>query len=89
MALSEKTLYVGTTDGVFRSTDGGESWTKINTGIINTHIEDLVFFRNALYAITGDGIVKSADGGNSWVPVNEGLVASDEATLTVSGGNSI
>ena len=86
MALSEKVLYVGTVDGVFRSTDGGESWTKINTGIINTHIEDLVFFRNALYAIAGDGIVKSADGGNSWVPVNEGLVASEGGLLTVSGG---
>ena len=85
-ALSEKILYVGTLNGVFRSTDGGESWTKINTGIINTHIEDLVFFRNALYTITSDGIVKSADGGNSWVPVNEGLVGEPEMTLTVSGG---
>ena len=85
--LSEKTLYVGTFNGVFRSTDSGESWTKTNTGIINTYIENLVFFRNALYTIiTGDGIVKSADGGNSWVPVNEGLVASEGATLTVSGG---
>ena len=84
--LSDKTLYVGTSNGVFRSTDGGESWIKINTGIINTHIEDLVFFRNALYAITGDGIVKSADGGNSWVPVNEGLVVSDGGMLAVSGG---
>ena len=94
VALSEETLYVGTTDGVFRSTDGGESWTQTNTGIINTGIEDLVFFRNALYTITGDGIVKSvdggtvksADGGNSWVPVNEGLVASEGGLLTVSGG---
>ncbi len=84
--LSEKTLYVATDDGVFRSMDGGESWTKINTGIINTWIDSLVFFRNALYTITGDGIVKSADGGNSWVAVNDGLVASNGATLTVSGG---
>ena len=84
--LSEKTLYVGTEEGVFHSRDGGKSWTQTNTGIINTYIENLVFFRNTLYTITGDGIVKSVDGGNSWVPVNEGLVASDGATLTVSGG---
>ena len=84
--LSESTLYVGTSNGVFRSTDGGESWTEINAGIINTHIEELVFFKNALYAITGDGIVKSADGGNSWMSMNEGLAASDVGTLTVSGG---
>ena len=85
-ALSEKILYVGTLNGVFRSTDGGESWAKINTGIINTHIEDLVFFKNALYTVTGDGIVKSADGGNSWVLVNKGLVAGEGAMLTVSRG---
>ena len=84
--VSEKMVYVGTENGVFRSRDGGESWMEINTGIINTHIEDLVFFRSALYAITGDGIVKSAEGGNSWVPVNEGLVASEGGMLTVSGG---
>ncbi len=85
-ALSEKVLYVGTLNGVFRSTDGGESWIKTNTGIINTHIEKLVFFRDAFYAITDDDIVKSADGGNSWVSVNKGLIAGDGATLTVSGG---
>ena len=84
--LSEKTLYVGTRAGVFRSTDGGESWMETNTGIINTHIENLVFFGGALYTITSDGIVKSTDGGNSWVPMNEGLSAKAEVTLTVSGG---
>ena len=84
--LSEKTLYVGTENGVFRSTDSGKSWTKTNTGIINAYVENLVFFRDALYTVTGDGIVKSADGGKSWMPVNEGLVADDGATLTVSGG---
>ena len=85
-ALSEKTLYIGTDNGVFRSRNGGESWMETNTGIINTHIEDLIFFGNALYAVTDDDIVKSADSGNSWVPMNEGLVASDGATLTVSRG---
>ena len=84
--LSEKTLYVGTEDGIFCSRDGGKSWTPTNTGIINTWIDNLVFFRNTLYTVTGDGIVKSADGGNSWIPVNDGLVASNGATLTISEG---
>ena len=86
VVVSEKTLYVGTENGVLRSRDGGESWRETNTGIINTHIEDLVFFRNALYAVTADGIVKSADGGNSWMLMNEGLVASEGGMLTVAGG---
>ena len=84
--LSEKTLYVGTYNGVFRSTEGGKSWTKATTGITDANSTNLVFFRNAIYTVSGDGIFKSVDGGNSWVPMNEGLIASDGATLTVSGG---
>ena len=36
--LSEKTLYLGASDGVFRSTDGAESWTKINHPVSSIHI---------------------------------------------------
>ena len=64
----------------------GSRGQKSNIGIINTRVEDLVFFRNALYAITGDGIVKSANGGKSWMPMNEGLVVSEGGMLTVSRG---
>ena len=78
--LSKKTLYVGTDNGIFRSTDGGVSWTKTNTAIINKDIENLVFFRGDLYAVTSDGFVRSPDGGLSWLPINEGLVASDGGT---------
>ena len=85
--LSEKTLYVGTYDGVFHSTDGGESWAQTNTGIINTWVKNLVFFKNALYASTGISIVKSVDGGNSWVPIHRGLRSTHGAVLTITGEN--
>lgn len=36
------TLYAGANiGGVFKSTNGGESWSAINTGLISTYISDL------------------------------------------------
>ncbi len=84
--LSDKTLCVGTYNGIFRSTNGGELWTKVTPGVTDTSCEDLVFFKNALYAVTGDGVVKSVDAGISWVLVNDGLIAKAGAELAGSKG---
>ncbi len=84
--LSDKTLCVGTYNGVFRSTNGGELWTQAAPGITDTDSEDLVFFRNALYAATSNGIAKSEDGGASWRLVNNGLLANDGAKRAGSAG---
>lgn len=84
--LSDKTLCVGTDNGVFCSTNSGESWAQVTPGITDTDSEDLVFFKNALYTVTGDGIVKSKDGGYSWGLANNGLIANDGTKLAVSDG---
>lgn len=84
--LSDKTLCVGTYNGVFRSTNGGESWAQVAPAITDTGSADLVFFRNALYTVTGNGIAQSVDGGASWGLVNNGLIASDGAKRAGSSG---
>ena len=35
------TLYAGTRDGVFKTTDGGTSWSSVNTGLANLDIRAL------------------------------------------------
>jgi photosystem II stability/assembly factor-like uncharacterized protein len=65
------TLYVsGPNVGVLKSTDGGASWVKVNTGLANTNITALAihsFRRETLYAwVSGDGIYRTEDGGASW-----------------------
>jgi hypothetical protein len=66
--------------GVFKSTDGGESWTAINTGLTSTSVNALAITPSTpviLYAGTSSGgrgsVFKSADGGASWTAVNTGL----------------
>lgn len=64
-------------DGVYRSTDNGESWEAINNGLINHSV--LCLSKGAqnpdhIFAGTeGDGIFRSTDGGDSWEAMNNGL----------------
>jgi len=39
---SSQTAYAGTCDGVFKSTNGGESWSAVNAGVASTDVRTLV-----------------------------------------------
>ncbi len=65
------TVYSGTKFGrVFRSTDGGEHWSSISTGLANAQVDALAIdptMPTTLYAGTpGWGIFKSTNGGENW-----------------------
>ena len=69
------TIYAATAGGVFKSTNGGVSWTFANSGIPNVEIYTLAIDPtnpNTIYAGTGfsgstcAGLYKSTDGGASW-----------------------
>src|SRR5512145_1143970 len=66
------TVYAGTRGGgVFKTTDGGASWTRASDGLADLFVSSLS--RNpaapgTLYAGTeGGGVFKTTDGGASWV----------------------
>src|ERR1700752_1042099 len=68
------TIYVGSTDGVYRSIDGGTTWTKMTgTGLTNfSFITALaVSPTNASLIYTGNffGLFRSIDGGNNFTQV--------------------
>jgi hypothetical protein len=88
--LTPSTLYAGGladpfsgTRGMFKSTDGGASWTAINTGLTTINVRMLAIdpkTPSTLYAGTAYynesmtvGVFQSTDGGASWSPVNTGL----------------
>ena len=83
-----ETLYAGTA-GVFKSTNGGASWTAINTGIAG--MDGMVPGVNAididpkspatLYAGTDIGVFKSTNGGANWIAVNPGFPSYPQRTL--------
>ncbi|MDE0401456.1 MAG: sigma-70 family RNA polymerase sigma factor [Candidatus Poribacteria bacterium] len=69
IALDENNFYTSDISGVARSTDAGRSWHPFLTGIVNSHVQSLVPFKNALCALTPEGIVKSTDLGESWTSI--------------------
>ncbi|MBI1353380.1 MAG: hypothetical protein GC160_03460 [Acidobacteria bacterium] len=60
-------VYNGGTDGLYRSDDGGASWTKLP--LEPGFVSDLVLDPDSpdtLYALTPNGVFKSADAGQTW-----------------------
>jgi uncharacterized repeat protein (TIGR02543 family) len=96
------TLYAGTgRDGVFRSTDSGDHWTAVNTGLTNTDIYSLAIdpvTPSTLYAGTGRGVFLSWNSGTTWWPTDptnsltnteiQGLVIDPLTPSTLYAGTS-
>ena len=73
------TVYIGQfSSGVMKSTDGGDTWQAINTGLPS---DDIAVYQillhpydsQTLYIVTGEGLFRSFDGGNSWGSFGAGL----------------
>ena len=72
--------------GVVKSTDGGENWREINTGISNEYINDLAidpFTPTTLFAGTSGGMFMSTDSGENWYDINRGFESLDICTLAI------
>jgi len=76
--LIPRTLYAGTDqEGLFKSTDGGETWVAVNNGLPGLRIFALAIdsqVSSTLYAVVfGSGIFKSVDGAGSWRAAQNGI----------------
>jgi photosystem II stability/assembly factor-like uncharacterized protein len=76
--VNPKIVYVGTRDaGVFKTTDGGQSWQPARNGLTFFPIRSLRIdpqHPNTLYAGTDfDGVWKSTNGGANWADSSNGL----------------
>ena len=62
-------------DNLWRTSDGGQSWTDISAGLPDAPIRDVALHPQRsswVYLATDVGVFASEDGGNSWSPTNEG-----------------
>lgn len=69
-------LYAGTDRGVFKSTDGGRSWSAANSGLQDQYVLALALAPGSpatLYAGTSGGVFRSRAGGADWTAINVGL----------------
>ena len=67
-------VYMGGDDGLFRSDNEGDSWTRITAKEMVHTVEALTTFGTTLYASTyGGSVFRSEDSGDSWTIANDGL----------------
>lgn len=73
-----ETIYLATTVGVFRTTDGGRIWDEQMAGMKEVHIVVALAMDpknpRVLYAGTTGGAYRSSDGAATWQKVNSGLI---------------
>lgn len=55
--------------GLYRSADGGLTWTKALTGVVG---KGFAFAPGAIYAAAGNDVYLSTDGGETWTPQSGG-----------------
>lgn len=98
------TLWAGVEiDGVWRSTNGGDSWEKLDAGLSSQDIHGLIVLPSEparqLFATTNNDLNRSDNEGETWTPKNvralfpnaycRGIVqkADDPSTLFLGNGN--
>ena len=83
---SPLTLYAATRVGVYKSTDGANSWNLSSAGMSN--VSSLAInptLPNIVYGLASEGLFKSVDGGTNWNRIDTlpssfvGAVAIDDA----------
>ncbi len=81
------TLYVGTTSGIFCSTDFGNTWNEKNTGASGSFFEinSLVLDGSIFYATSPAGILRSTDNGENWTPDNSPSASYIQQIVMVGG----
>lgn len=77
----------GVKGGVYKSTNGGTSWSVVNIGLSGITFVDALAIdptdNSVIYAGTSGGVFKSANSGSSWSAKNSGLTNTDISSLAI------
>lgn len=84
--FSPNTIYAGCSVGIFKSTNGGLIWTKLNLGLYG--VRAIVFNQETpgtIYAACEyTGFYVSTNDGQSWSPMNDGLTTKRISCLALN-----
>ena len=99
LSFSDQYVFIGTHNGVFRSSNQGELWEAVNLDLPNQIAWELYFFQDTLYVgFYGYGAYQSVDYGGSWIPIIIGspssavrgfLKINDTLKLAATWGNGV
>jgi photosystem II stability/assembly factor-like uncharacterized protein len=80
-------VYISTSGGAFKSTNGGGGWTPIQSGLDGVRVDVAAIdpvTTTTLYSASGtSGVFKSTDGGGTWSALNQGLTDVEVRSLAI------
>jgi photosystem II stability/assembly factor-like uncharacterized protein len=85
--MAPETVYAGTTNGLFKTTNGGDAWERIGRSLPDQFISTMLIHptdHNVLYVGGRAGVFKSHDAGASWRAMNTGLETLNIRTIVLS-----
>jgi photosystem II stability/assembly factor-like uncharacterized protein len=77
--LNPQTVWAGTTEGTYRSTDGGQSWQPVHNVImvwdlvINPADTNIVLVTCGNFSSTGYGMYRTTNSGTNWNKITQGV----------------
>jgi hypothetical protein len=85
--VSPATLYAGTNNGIYKTTNSGGAWSETINGLALTDVTAVAVdpaTPATIYAGTSaSGLFKSIDGGGSWASINTGIGSTGNADCLV------
>ncbi len=86
LAIIGSYVFAGGENGVYRSSDGGDSWAHLGVGLPYPGPSAFATVGDTLFAATnGGGVYRSTDYGGSWTQLNNGLGSNLFFALLASG----
>ena len=85
--IHSSTVYAGTTNGLFRTTNRADLWERIGRSMPDQFVSSVLIHPShpeILYIGGRAGVLKSLDGGHTWIPKNHGLTTLNIRTLAIS-----
>lgn len=87
LATHGTTLFAGCSNGVYKTTDGGNNWNPVNNGLPAAQVYCLAVNGSDIFAGTSAGLYKTSDDGNSWSAVNNNWSAYNILAIAIQGNN--
>ena len=89
LAVKEEWIFAGTATGVYRSSDQGNNWNHVSTGLTIIEVFSLAINQNVLLAGTTSGVFLSTDDGDNWAAAANGLPPNTQVLSLLTKGDSI
>jgi hypothetical protein len=86
LVASGTTLFAGTNEKVYRSTNSGQSWQPASSGMLMPiQIVKLKVIGISVFAATSGGLYRSTNNGDAWMQVGGGLPARPASDVIAQG----